>query len=73
MDHASLKSMLKTKHQTGKLVRWAAVISELNLDIYYCPERKSSNADVLSRSSMEIGEDVSELVPNHSVLQVAVD
>ena len=48
-DHAPLKPMLKAKHQTGKLARWAAVISELNLDIQHRPGKKNSNADALVR------------------------
>ena len=45
-DHAPLRAMLKAKHLAGKLVKWAAVISELNLDIHYCLGRKNSNVDV---------------------------
>ena len=72
-DHAPLKVILKAKHQTGKLARWEAVISELNLNIRYHPERKNSNADVLSHSPLEVGVDDSESEANHSVLQVATD
>ena len=32
-DHTPLKAMLKAKHQSGRLARWATVSSELNLDI----------------------------------------
>ena len=65
--------MLKAKHQTGKLARWAAVISELNLNIQYRPGRKNSNVDALSRSPLEVGVDDSESEADHSVLQVAAD
>ena len=69
-DHAPLKAMLKARHQTGKLARWAAVISELNLHIQYRPGRKNSNADALSHSPLEVGVDDSESEADHSVLQV---
>jgi len=36
-DHAPLKAMLKAKHTTGKLARWAGVIAELDLEIRYRP------------------------------------
>ena len=72
-DHAPLKAMLKAKHQTGKLSRWAAVISELNLNIQYSPGRKNSNVDALSRFPLEVGVDDSESEADHSVLQVAAD
>ena len=72
-DHAPLKAMLRAKHQTGKLARWAAVISELNLNIQYRPGRKNSNADALSRSPLEVGVDDLESEADHSVLQVAAD
>ena len=41
--------MLKAKHPSGKLARWAGIISELDLDIQYRPGRKNANADALSR------------------------
>ena len=46
-DHAPLKAMLKAKHPSGKLARWAGIISELDLDIQYRPGRKNANADAL--------------------------
>ena len=72
-DQSPLKAMLKAKHQTGKLAKWAAVISELNLNIQYRPGRKNSNADALSHSPLEVGVDDSESEADHSVLQVAAD
>ena len=52
-DHAPLKAMLKAKHPSGRLARWAGIISELDLDIQYRPGRKNSNADALSWSLVE--------------------
>ena len=56
-DHAPLKAMLKAKHPSGKLARWAGIISELDLDIQYRPGRKNANADALSRCPLERVED----------------
>ena len=67
-DHTPLQAMLKAKHSTGKMARWASVIAELDLDIRYCPGRVNSNADALSRSPLERQDGESE-VP-HQVLQV---
>ena len=72
-DHTPLKAMLKAKHQSGKLARWATVISELNLDIRYRPGRKNLNADALSRSPVDTGADDLEPDTDHSVMQVAAD
>ena len=56
-DHAPLKAMLKAKHPSGKLARWAGIILELDLDIQYRPGRKNANADALSRCTLERVED----------------
>ena len=52
-DHAPLQAMLKAKHSTRKMARWASVIAELDLDIRYRPGRVNSNADALSQSPLE--------------------
>ena len=41
--------MLKAKHPSGKVVRWAEIISELDVRIQYCPRHKNANADALER------------------------
>lgn len=66
-DHAPLRAMLKAKHPSGKLARWAGVIAELDVDIRYRPGRINTNADALSRAPIEGGEET--LVPQ-PVLQV---
>ena len=70
-DHAPLKAMLKAKHTTGKLARWAGVIAELDLEIRYRPGRVNSNADALSRSPLEEEGDHVEIA--HDVMQVAAE
>ncbi len=59
-DHAPLKAMLRAKHQSGKLARWAGIISKLDLDIQYRPGWKHSNADALSwcQGDPEDGDDL---------------
>lgn len=57
-DHAPLKAMLKAKHPSGKLARWAGIISELDLDIQYRPGRRHSHADALSRSQADVGNQI---------------
>ena len=47
-----MKSLLKTKHPSGKLTRWAESVAELDVVIVYWPGCKNSNADVLSRSPL---------------------
>ena len=56
-DHAPVKSMLETKHPSGKLARWAESVAELDVEILYRPGRKHSNADALSRSPLEMSND----------------
>ena len=51
-DHAPVKSILKTKHPSGKLARWAESVAELDVTIVYHPGHKNSNADALSRSPL---------------------
>ena len=51
-DHAPVKSLLKTKHPSGKLARWAESVAELDVAIVYRPGHKNSNADALSRSPL---------------------
>ena len=33
-DHAPLKSMLHTRHQTGKLARWSNMLAEVDLETW---------------------------------------
>ena len=49
-DHAPVRSLLNTRHPSGKLARWSESIAELDLEILYKPGRKNANADALSRS-----------------------
>lgn len=51
-DHAPVRSMLKTKHPSGKLARWAESVAELDVEILYRPGCKNANADALSRSPL---------------------
>lgn len=48
--HSPVKSLMKTKHPSGKLARWGEVVSEFDLEVKYRPGRKNSNADALARS-----------------------
>ena len=52
-DHGPLKAMLKARHSSGKLARWSQTITEMDVDIVYCPGRKHGNADTLSKSPLE--------------------
>ena len=49
-DHAPVRSLLNTRHPSGKLARWSESIAELDLEILYKPGSKNANADALSRS-----------------------
>ena len=70
-DHAPLKAMLKAKHPSGRLARWAGVISELDTEIQYRPGKKHSNANALSRSQVEHGVAEGEVEAEGVVAQVA--
>jgi len=72
-DHAPLKAMLKAKHPSGRLARWAGVISELDIEIQYRPGKKHSNADALSRLQVEHGVAEGELEAEGVVAQVDTD
>lgn len=49
-DHSRVKSLLKTKHPSGKLARWGETVVEFDLEVKYRPGRKNTNVDTLSRS-----------------------
>ena len=49
-DHAPVRSLLKSRHPSGKLARWAESMAELDIDIRYRPGPQNKNADALSRS-----------------------
>ena len=49
-DHAPVRSLLNTRHPSGKLARWSESIAELDLEILYKPGPKNANADAVSRS-----------------------
>ena len=51
-----MKSLLKTKHPSGKLARWGEVASEFDLEVKYRPGHKNANADALSRSPVSWSE-----------------
>ncbi len=69
-DHVPLRALLRANHTTGKLARWAGVITELDLEIRYRPGRVNSNADALSRCPLETSEGGAEAPP---VLQIAAE
>ena len=50
MDHEALKSLLNTPQPSGKLARWGLALQEMDLEIWYRPGKRNSNADALSRS-----------------------
>ena len=52
-DHAPVKSMLNSRHPSGKLARWAESVAEFDVDMVYRPGRVNSNADALSRSPLK--------------------
>ena len=58
-DHEALKSILNTRHPSGKLARWGLALQELDLHIRYWPGKKNSNADALSRVGMEVPQEPS--------------
>ena len=49
-DHAPVRSLLKSRHPSGKLARWAESMAELDINIRYRPGPQNRNADALSRS-----------------------
>ena len=63
--------MLKAKHPSGRLARWAGVISDLELDIQYRLGWKHLHADALSRAPVEKRADKPEFEPD--VMQVTTD
>ena len=56
-DHTPFRALLRAKHQSGKLARWAGLIAELNLDVQYRPGRANANA---STSSEDCSSQLSE-------------
>ena len=71
-DHSPVKSLLKTKHPSGKLARWGEVVSEFDLEMKYRPGCKNANADALSRSPVSQSELEGDDEAFHSVQVGAV-
>ncbi len=67
-DHAPVKSLLKSRHSSGKLARWGWLQSL----ILYHLGRKNANADALSRSPLDGTEEVNGDDSCHSVQVGAV-
>ena len=59
-DHEALKSLLNTPHPSGKLARWGLTLQELDLTIHYCPGKKNTKADALSRYPVRVDKDKRE-------------
>ena len=49
-DYEALKSLLNMPQPSGKLARWGSALQEMNLEIWYRPGKRNSNADALLRS-----------------------
>ena len=49
-DHAPVRSLLNTRHPSGKLACWSESIAELDLEILYKLGCRNANTDALSRS-----------------------
>ena len=43
-DYSPVKSLLKTKHPSGKLAHWGEVVSEFDFEVKYRPGCKYVNA-----------------------------
>ena len=57
-DHEALKALLNTPCPSGKLARWGMALQELDVEIFYRPGKRNSNADALSRAPLpEVGVD----------------
>jgi len=52
-DHSALQWILKEKHSTGRLCRWALMLQSFNLDIKHIKGRDNVVADQLSRRSYD--------------------
>ena len=50
-NHEAIKS---TSQPSGKLVRWALILQEMDLEIKYTAGKKNSNADALSRYPIDV-------------------
>ena len=71
-DHSPGKSLLKTKHPSGKLAHWGKVVSEFDLEVKYHPGHKNANADALTRSPVSQSELQDDDEVFHSVQVEAV-
>ena len=53
INHARVRSLLKSKHPSTKLACWAESLAELDIDICYRPGPQNKNVGALSRSPVD--------------------
>ncbi len=53
-NHSPLKSMLTTRHPSGKLARWSQTLAEVDVTVHHRLGRRHANANALSRTPLQI-------------------